>query len=299
MSKLSYCSNLNALAIKKTQDPDIPFARLRCGMWTCAFCAEKNRSIWRARLINHIMQNIHKSWSWFTLTAHSKARGAFRSIKNLRNAWDKLIKRMKRKYGDFDYVRIFERHKDGSYHIHCIASLYFDDIAYRVTRNGKKAGVPVPYSQWLKKTAIKLKTGMYTHAENFADKFANIERIKGEIAKKEEIDHTVTELEIKAMQAGLVASYITKYVTKLEPEFKAEIGRIRHIQTSSKWIRPEKEDNPEKWEFKLGIYYKDVDRAFDNGQRYVQVDNKYIVTHDDFINTYIYPSDFGETDNDI
>lgn len=296
MSIPKYCPNYHALAIKDTTDTDIPFARLRCGMWTCEYCAEKNRLIWRARLINHIMQNLDKSWAWFTLTAHSKARGAFRSIANLRRAWDTLMKRMKRKYGKFSYVRIFERHADGSYHIHCIASIHFDDIKYRITRKGKKAGVPVPYSVWLKKTAIELKTGMYTHAENFADKFASIDRLKREIADREQIPLELTEVEIKAMQAGLTASYITKYITKLSPEFKEEIGRVRHIQTSQDWLRPEKENN-EKWLFKFGIYYEDVDKATKNQQRYIQVDSKYIVTYDDFIDTYIYPTEFGENEH--
>jgi hypothetical protein len=299
MTNLTYCPNFSALVVKDTTEQLIPVVRARCGMWTCEFCAEKNRSIWRARLINHIMKNLDREWAWFTLTAHSKARGAFRSITNLRNAWDKLVKRMKRKYGDFDYVRIFERHADGSYHIHCIASIYFDDIYYRVTRNGKKAGLPVPYSLWLKYNAIELSTGMYTHAENFASKFNDIAQIKHKVSGKSKADVEQTELEIKAMQAGLVASYITKYVTKIEPEFKTEIGRVRHIQTSQKWLRPEKLEDAEKWIFKHGIYYDDVVAAIRTNQAYSDGSAQHIVTLDDFINTYIYPSEFGETKNDV
>lgn len=299
MTKLNHCPHFKALAVKQTTETKIPFIRLRCGMWTCEYCAEKNRSIWRARIINHIVQNSEKEWSWFTLTAHSKARGAFRSITNLRRAWDKLIKRMKRKYGEFDYVRIFEQHKDGSYHIHCICSIYFDDIYYRVSRKGKKAGVPVPYSMWIKYAAMDLKTGMYTHAENFADRFLAIANVKNEVGQKEGIDQTVTEFEIKAMQAGLVASYITKYATKQTPEFKDEIGRVRTIQTSQGWLRPEKQKDAAKWTLWHGIHERDVLEAMKNHQILVQVDTKYEVTFDDFIETYIYPPDFGETDNDI
>lgn len=296
----NYCPNFNALAVKKEyESQDIPFVRLRCGMWTCAYCAEKNRQIWRARIIHHIKNNLHKEWAWFTLTAHSKARGAYRSITNLRGAWDKLMKRMKRKYGDFDYVRIFERHADGSYHIHAIVSIYFDDIYYRVTRKGKNKGKKVPYSLWLKYNAIELKTGMYTHAENFSAMFQSIDDFQQNSKLNEGLSQYEIEEGIRALQAGLVASYITKYATKLSPEFKTEIGRVRHLQTSQKWIRPEKESD-EKWEMKFGIYRQDVIKALiETKQQYVQADTKYIVTIDDFIDTYIYPREFGETDNDV
>lgn len=290
MTDLKYCPNYSALAVKQTTDKDIPFVRLRCGMWTCEYCAEKNRQIWRARLINHIVHNLEKKqWSWFTLTAHSKKRGAYRSIANLRQAWDKLIKRMKRKYGDFDYVRIFEKHQDGSYHIHCIASIHFDDIKYRVTSRGKNKGKEVAYSVWLKATAIELKTGMYTHAENFADMLIAIE--KG--ARLEEETTTQTQ----ARKAGLIASYITKYITKITPELKEELGRVRHIQTSQKWTRPERESQ-DIWKFAFGIYYKDVKQAYDNDQRYVEAGTKRQVTFDDFIEAYIYPPEFGEKNDE-
>lgn len=286
--KPKYCPNFKALVIKKTNDTDIPFARARCGMWTCEFCAEKNRSIWRARLINHIVHNLEtKQWAWFTLTAHSKKRGARLSLKNLRDAWDTLIKRMKRKYNKgepFDYVRIFEQHKDGSYHLHAIASIHFDDIKYRKER---KTGKLTPYSQWLDETADDLKIGYYTHADNFENMMQLIEtqsRINSE-------DTPITQ----AKKAGLIASYLTKYVTKITPEFKKELGRVRHIQTNQAWSRPEK-STEEKWEMKWGIYYPDVIEAENNGQRYKQADAKVYVTLDDFIDTYIYPKDFADND---
>lgn len=295
-----FCPNYHALAVKQEyENQDIPFVRLRCGMWTCEYCAEKNRQIWRARLIHHIMQNLNREWAWFTLTAHSKARGAFRSIANLRQAWDKLMKRMKRKYGDFSYVRIFEKHLDGSYHIHCIASIYFDDIYYRVTRKGKKAGVPVPYSMWLKYNAIDLSTGMYTHAENFSSKFTDIASFQSVAKLNDNLTPLERENAIKALQAGLVASYITKYITKISPEFKDEVGRVRHIQTSQDWIRPEKTGS-DVWKFKFGIYLSDVAKAeIETQQRYVEIGTQHIVTYDDFINAYIYPPQFGETENDV
>lgn len=282
---LEHCSNYHALAVQKTNEVDIPFVRLRCGMWTCEYCAEKNRSIWRARLINHIVQNLEmKKWAWFTLTAHSQKRGAVKSIKNLRDAWDKLIKRMKRRYDNFDYVRVYEQHKDGSYHLHAIVSIEFNDIKFRKQKNTDGTYKQVSYSVWLAKTAQELKIGYYTHADNFERMMSEIE-IQGYLAQ----DDTKW---VQAKKAGYITSYITKYITKISPEMKEDMGRIRHIQTSQKWIRPEKTQE-KQWEFKFGIYKKDVLEADENGQRYAQMNPKHYVTEDDFIDTYIFPPDFS------
>lgn len=231
-------------------------------MWTCPYCASKNRQIWRAKLIHHIAHS-GKIWAWFTLTAHSKKRGAQKSIANLRQAWDKLIKRMKRKYGDFSYTRVYEKHSDGSYHIHAIASINFDDICQRISRNGETA----TYSRWLAQTATELKLGFYTHA-------ANIEAAL-------------------SSHSGYVASYITKYIVKLDTDTKADFGRIRHIQTSQNWLlKPVIEDNCERWLFKFGIYYPDVAEAHGK-YKWVDIQTGHTIDFEDFDETYIYPPEFA------
>jgi len=92
-----FCPNLHMLAVsKQPSGSEIGFVRLRCKMWTCEYCAKINRLQWRAKLIHHIHAT-QGAWSWFTLTAHSQTRGEERSIANLRRAWEKIIKRLKRK----------------------------------------------------------------------------------------------------------------------------------------------------------------------------------------------------------
>jgi hypothetical protein len=103
---------------------------------------------------------------------------------------------------------------------------------------------------------------MYTHAEN---------------------------IETGELHSGYVASYITKYIVKLDTSTKGEFGRVRHIQVSQNWIE-QKFEGSGNYQFKHGIYYDDVAEAL--GFEYVDETNGHAVTLDDFDDTYVYPSDF-------
>jgi len=90
-----------------------------CKMWNCPACAARNAKRWIARVINHINRvgTVH-GWQFFTLTAHEKWRGKDASVKNLRQGWKKLYNRLREEFGVSDYVRVWERHGDGSFHLH-------------------------------------------------------------------------------------------------------------------------------------------------------------------------------------
>lgn len=253
-----YCKNFQALLKSQDASGNTIVTRTRCKQWTCSYCAMINRKQWNARLIDHI-NKIGGKWCWFTITAHSGHRGANNSINNLRGAWDILMKRMKRKFGKFDYCRVYEAHKDGSYHCHAVASFHFDDIKTRKQKDGRE----VNYSQWMKKQAKDLGIGWYTHADNIAE----------------------------SMHGGYVASYITKYITKLTPEQKKDIGRIRHIQCSHSWGKLVSESEY-KWDVVSGIYVNDAIEAYDQNKSIIDIQTGEKITYDDFADSYIYPPEF-------
>lgn len=263
---MKFCENFNAIITAKDGNTRL-LTRTRCKMWTCAYCANINRKIWQARIIEHINQNKDLDWSWFTLTAHSKKRGAKSSIKNLRGAWDKLIKRIKRKYSQIDkihYIRVFEEHKDGSYHLHCIISLKWQNIKIRASKDGSSTS----YDKWLAKQARELKIGYYTHAANFDGK-----------------------------HAGYIAGYVVKYMTKLSVTMKQELGRIRHIQTTQGWTKFENE-NPLDWNMKSGYYEDDLIEDIKSKTKVLDIQTGQYVTYDDFLDTYIYPPEFDHREPD-
>ena len=264
------CKNFKALVTSYDENGNMLVARTRCKQWTCSYCATQLTKQWRARLIDFIKKTGGK-WGWFTLTAKSTTRTAEKSLQNLRGVWDTLIKRMKRKYGKFHYCRVYEPHKDGAYHLHCIVSLNFDDIKYRQPRKRNEDGSkkkPVPYSQWLYDQAKDLKIGWYTHADNFGDSF----------------------------HSGGIASYITKYVTKLTKKQKSEIGRVRHIQCSQGWDKLKKLSNG-GWEMTSGIYQVDLDKMMDANKHIIDVTTGEKVTYDDFVDSYVYPEEFKVPDD--
>lgn len=88
-----------------------------CRVWACPECGARNAKRWIARIINGVNQ-IGGKWFMFTVTAHEKWRGHERSIKNLRQGWKKLYNRMRRKFGTSQYCKVWEAHKDGSFHLH-------------------------------------------------------------------------------------------------------------------------------------------------------------------------------------
>lgn len=258
-----FCPNFRAILVAETATGDYLCVRTRCKMWSCPYCAAKNQKMWRARLINHI-EKTGGVWTWFTLTAHSKKRG-IHSLQNLRSVWDTLIKRMKRKYGKFQYCRVYERHKDGSYHLHAIASFHFGDIK---ERRARKDGTRTKYSAWLKTNASQLKLGYYTHADD-----------------------------IKVEHSGYIASYVTKYMTKFFAGQKSEIGCIRHIQVSQGWMKMT-EENLLDWHIKSAIFVSDYETAWKSGKTITDIQTGERLSWDTFAEHIMYPHEFAEQFND-
>lgn len=254
-----WCENFKRILTAENENGDLMVTRTRCKQWTCPYCAVINREQWRARLINHINHSEHTEWGWFTITAHSNMRGDKLSISNLRSAWDKLMKRMKRHYGAFDYCRVYEPHKDNSFHAHAIVSFHFDDIKQRISR---KTGEPVNYSEWMRKTAIDLSLGWYTHADNCD----------------------------VGNHGGYIASYVTKYIVKLSPSDKKELGRIRHIQCSQSWTKLEKETEL-FWELGYFVTKQDYEFYRENGHRVIDIQTGEILTNATFSQSVVYPSE--------
>jgi len=218
-----------------------------------------NRAKWAAVLIDYI-NNSKTEWSWFTLTAHQNAhrtsdKGRY-TLLNLQRAQDALMKRMRRNYGNFEYCRVYEKHKSGAYHLHAIRSGQFDDIVTRNRGKKDKGGVSREYndSAWLRSTAKELGLGYMTHADN-----------------------------VPRGKAGVVAWYAVKYMTKFEStDFKG----VRRIQTSRgiKYNQPSEYD----WTIKSGLYLHDLKLG---EQNYFLLNEGRELNLDDFDASHVWPPD--------
>lgn len=127
LQKLSLepCKNLSKtpyLTGKNHEDNKAILLHATCHLWSCETCALRNARVWIARIIEGC-NRLDGEWSLLTITAHKKWRKN-QSITNLRQGWKKLINRIVYATREDDYplyyVRVWEQHKDGSFHIHVL-----------------------------------------------------------------------------------------------------------------------------------------------------------------------------------
>lgn len=95
----------------------------QCKSYSCEVCADCIRKLHQARIIYATKEYeawTGLRWSFVTLTSHEKAQTFETSLALFQNALPKWRKRMKRRYGDFGYVLVFEQHKSKSLHAHML-----------------------------------------------------------------------------------------------------------------------------------------------------------------------------------
>lgn len=244
---MRYCENFRAI-LTADKDKDMLMARARCKMWSCAYCADVNRKQWRLR-IYRASETLGEKWSFVTLTAHSKKRGDA-SLINLQEGWKKFSARMRREFGAFAYVRVYERHEDGAWHWHMLVNLHFEDIKIRHGKDGKQT----PYSEWVARNARECGMGYYTHAEN-------MRTIRG------------------------ATKYITKYMTKSVDDLPRG---IRRIQTSTHFPELVREAELD-WQMKVGVWERDLWHVTERGGEIIDLGEKRALNWDDFTGNVIYP----------
>lgn len=122
------------MGVHKTNNTGL-FLQANCKQWDCEYCSVNNAKKWVARVVNGVNE-IGGQWFFMTLTSHSKMRGETASLKNLRQGWRKIYNRIIRKFGKFNYVRVFEHHKDNTIHVHILCDV---ELPYK-KRWGKLKG---------------------------------------------------------------------------------------------------------------------------------------------------------------
>lgn len=118
---LKLCSNSRVPYLSGRSADALFLVRGSCGSWSCPSCGARNGSRWLARMLNYMNKNKGTgAWYFLTITAHEKTRGQTASIANIRQGWKKLYNRMRHTYGISEYVKIWEFHADGSFHLHIL-----------------------------------------------------------------------------------------------------------------------------------------------------------------------------------
>lgn len=123
---MSYCKHYSRIAISDTGQK-VLLVRLRCKRWSCDYCEKKNRQMWRAHL-HQKMPKIGGNWSFLTITAMGENHRNSTTLEVLTGSWDRLMKRLKRYFGSFEYVRVYEQHASGEFHAHLLISHVPEDV---------------------------------------------------------------------------------------------------------------------------------------------------------------------------
>lgn len=147
---LSFIEQLQKLSKKPCPNDRTPFltgvsknekvsilTKPSCKLWSCEICSFRNANKWIARIINGV-NKLDGEWSFLTVTSHEKWRG-IKSLPNVRQGWKKLINRLsyeaKKEDYPFYYARIWEQHKDGTFHLHVLLNLF---ISKRWAKNNAR-----------------------------------------------------------------------------------------------------------------------------------------------------------------
>ena len=194
--------------------------RIRCEMWSCPDCGPINAQRWRAYLLDRFNKSFRdEKRCFYTITAHRKAHkaGAIATLKNLQSVWKRLYDRLGRRYGrGLQYVRVFEQHKSGRYHMHFLLNSGEKYDSHNFVIKGDLDEFRHPECKWLRGAMASLGGGWRCHIRR------------------------VWEARTKTANVGLVVGYVLKYMGKNMGIMEFPKHQ-RRIQTSRKIGSPDTE----------------------------------------------------------
>lgn len=238
--------------------------RLRCGLWSCPYCAAKNQSIWRAFLLSKLPL-LSADWYLLTLTAHSKLRTRGQSLANIRDNIDRLMKRLHRTFGEFEYVRTYEKHPTSdAIHAHLIVSDLSPHVVHGHYKNHQRGFVGVtvrPYriGCWSLNSYIKMVT-----QEVQMGYVADCRALTGD--------------------TSFAVNYVCKYLTKDLQGI--DVKGLRHVQTSRGVGSPQV---AAKYQWEVGGFV--TNRDFFPGERLTDLQTGEALRPDFWFDGDVYPDE--------
>lgn len=217
---MPYCHRIKGVMISHDHKPGYTtLTRISCKMWGCPSCGPQNALNWRAFLLNKFNKDLkEEKWCFFTITAHKNAHksGAKMTLLNLQQVWKKLYDRLLRRYGkkQMQYVRVFEQHKSGRFHMHFLLNCGLSYDAQEFVIKDDLDEYRHPDCKWLRRTCARLGGGWRVHIRR------------------------VWERETRSENVGLVVGYLVKYLGKQLvdmdiPKYQRRIQSSRKIGSPS------------------------------------------------------------------
>lgn len=270
-----YCPNYStALHTTGSGSKEGLVYRARCKQWSCAYCAEINRRVWRARIMLEVEKSSDQSWYFWTITLDGSdhGKGTAHSLQVWREHWDNLMKRVRRDVKTLRYVRVFEAHKTGTLHVHMLADKTYDDVTQVIEDDGRDNW----RSDTLKAHLTALKLGW-----------------------RHDVRPIITVDFEENGNARNVSAYVCKYLTKsIQSNIRerlrdAGMSRVRMIQTSRGWSNVPTSDNQRVWDVG-GVTFEDYDKLVADGGVLIDAQTKHAVKTSDYHGEPIYPNRYSD-----
>lgn len=261
---MDFCPEYKKVAYALDGPRQASMLRLRCKMWSCEYCRQKNASIWYMHLKKRLPE-VSDEWWILTLTANEDERSTKASLKNIRDNIEALFKRIRRVFGHIEYVRVYEGHPSSeAIHAHFLVSGLAPYVAlgYSVKHRPMAIGVLTrkyrtgiwAIKSWLKINARELHMGY----------MADVQKIEGDDIEK-------------------VVSYPCKYLFK---DQGLDIPYLRHVQVTSGIGSPEYEKQGQ-WHTALFLEA----RMFEAGTKITDLNTKQIIDNNYWEEHRLYPLD--------
>lgn len=252
------CPYFSTMAYRKDEQKGWMGFRIGCGSWQCEVCAADNRNRWRV-FLGRRLAKMGLIWWFGTITAPSWHRTPETSLKAIRDNFDRFMKRLKRVFKKgIEYVRVYEKHKQGSFHLHIIISGLCERVERYAARSKATCFRPAMGASnaktwhiqtWWKKTLSKCGCGYIA--------------------------------EVKIIPTHQAVKYVTKYLTKEAQNFN--VPNLRRIQTS-RGIGSPKPEKRENWRINDRIWGSEV-----NYQSFKDLDTGRTIPAEYWIDHAAYP----------
>ena len=111
--------------------------QLNCNSYSCPECGPRKVKKLRKALTEYL-QNWDKIRFWTFTLSSSSFTSQWSHLCILREAWQRLVTYLHRSYAitrsqrNFNYVKVFEPHKSGFFHLHCFLNVY---LPWKVVNN--------------------------------------------------------------------------------------------------------------------------------------------------------------------
>ena len=258
--RLKSCPHFNMIAYRDDPVRGWVAVRLRCKSWRCEYCAIENQKMWRKHLKRKIIE-LGGEWWFGTITAPSWNRTPEKTLEVIRTNFDRFMKRLRRVFKrGVHYVRIYEKHEKGAFHLHIVVSGLSRNVKGYRTKNGSMGFKPVSTGKgekiwsiktWWKKTLSKCGCGYIA--------------------------------DIKQIPAVQAIGYVTEYMTKQAQDY--HVPNLRRIQTS-RGVGSPNERSVEIWHVAERIWGGNI-----GYRKVIDLSTKEVIPEEYWLTHVVYPAE--------